>query len=418
MRRCCCPNGICPKRAAGRRRRATTAYRAAWRSCLAALPAGRGALLLRDFHKDNLLWLPERPGVRACGLLDFQDAQRGHPSYDLVSLIEDARRDVAPAVHAACLARYLGATGLDHKDFRTGFALMAAQRQPASSACSSGCCGATASPNTCRTCRGSGACSSAPCKHPALEPLRLWVDRHLPPPLRRIGAMIDTAMILAAGRGERMRPLTDAMPKPMIPVAGRSMLDRSMERLAAHGVRNIVINVHHLGEQIAAHLDGRATIVREDRLLETGGSVKNALPLLGDGPYFILNGDGLWRDGASRCCRRMEAAWDPARMDALLLLHPLERAIGREAKDRGDYFLDADGRARHRGDGAAAPYMFASVSMCDARLLRDSPDGPFSLLKLWNRAEAAGRLFGLVHDGDWFHVGTPQALAEAERRLA
>lgn len=224
-------------------------------------------------------------------------------------------------------------------------------------------------------------------------------------------------MILAAGRGERLRPLTDTMPKPMIPVAGRSMIDRSMDRLAKHGVRRIVVNVHHLGEQIAAHLGSRAQIVREDRLLETGGSVKNALPLLGDGPYFILNGDGLWRDGAQPMLSRMEAAWDPARMDALLLLHPIETAIGREAKDRGDYFLEADGRARHRGSAASAPYLFASVSICDSRLMRNSPDGPFSLLKLWTRVEAEGRLFGLVHDGDWFHVGTPQALAEAERLL-
>ncbi|MBS0525391.1 MAG: nucleotidyltransferase family protein [Proteobacteria bacterium] len=224
-------------------------------------------------------------------------------------------------------------------------------------------------------------------------------------------------MILAAGRGERMRPLTDTMPKPMIPVAGRSMLDRSMDRLAAHGVRTIVVNVHHLGEQIAAHLEGRARIVHEGRLLETGGSVKNALPLLGSGPYFILNGDGLWRDGARPMLSRMEAAWDPARMDALLLLHPIERAIGREAKDRGDYFLQPDGHARHRGGESSAPYMFASVSICDSRLFRDSPDGPFSLVKLWTRAETEGRLFGLVHDGAWFHVGTPQALSEAEALL-
>lgn len=225
-------------------------------------------------------------------------------------------------------------------------------------------------------------------------------------------------MILAAGRGERLRPLTDSMPKPLVPVAGRSMLDRSMDRLTAHGVRSVVVNVHHLGEQIAQHLGGRAHILREERLLETGGSVKNALPLLGHGPYFILNGDGLWRDGSSPMLSRMEAAWNPARMDALLLLHPIGSAIGREAKDRGDYFLDAEGRARHRGTAASAPYMFASVSVCDRRLLQESPDGPFSLLKLWTRAEAQGRLFGLVHDGDWFHVGTPQALAEAERLLA
>ena len=224
-------------------------------------------------------------------------------------------------------------------------------------------------------------------------------------------------MILAAGRGERMRPLTDTIPKPLIPVAGTSMLERAMSALAAHGVRDVVVNVHHLGDQIAARLDGRARIVREDRLLETGGSVKNALPLLGDGPWFILNGDGLWSDGATPMLPRMQALWDPARMDALLLLHPLETAIGRDARDRGDYFLEADGRARHRGAAQSAPYLFASVSIGDARMFEGSPVGPFSLLELWNRAEAAGRLFGLVHDGQWFHVGTPQALAEAERVL-
>jgi len=163
-------------------------YRATWRVCLANLPAGPGALLLRDFHKDNLLWLPQRPGVRACGLLDFQDAQRGHPSYDLVSLIEDARRDVSPAVHAACLARYLSATGLNAQDFRTGFALMAAQRH------------ARIIGLFVRLLRRDGKPEYLPylprvwrqferaLQHPALEPLRAWVDRHLPPPLRRIGS--------------------------------------------------------------------------------------------------------------------------------------------------------------------------------------------------------------------------------------
>ncbi len=163
-------------------------YRAAWRACLANLPAGPGALLLRDFHKDNLLWLPQRPGVRACGLLDFQDAQRGHPSYDLVSLIEDARRDVSPAVQAACVARYLAATGLDAKDFRTGFALMAAQRH------------ARIIGLFVRLLRRDGKPDYLPhlprvwrmferaLQHPAIEPLRLWVDQHLPPPMRRIGS--------------------------------------------------------------------------------------------------------------------------------------------------------------------------------------------------------------------------------------
>ena len=176
--------------ATGRATPADTAqsYGAAWRRCLANLPNSAVALLLRDFHKDNLLWLSQRPGVRACGLLDFQDAQRGHPSYDLVSLIEDARRDVSPAVQAACLARYLAATGLPDKDFRTGFALMAAQRH------------ARIIGLFVRLLRRDGKPEYLPhlprvwrmferaLQHPALEPLRLWVDRQLPPPLRRIGA--------------------------------------------------------------------------------------------------------------------------------------------------------------------------------------------------------------------------------------
>ena len=231
--------------------------------------------------------------------------------------------------------------------------------------------------------------------------------------------MIRSAMILAAGRGERMRPLTDKTPKPLIPVAGRSTLDRAIDRLHEHGVRNLVINVHHLGEQIARHVKpGHAHIVREEQLLETGGSVKNALPLLGEEPFFVLNGDGLWTDGAIPMLKRMEAEWDPARMDALLLLHPLDRAIGREATDRGDYFLDAGGKARHRGSEPRAPFMFASVSICDSRLFRSSPDGKFSLVTLWHRAQAAGHLYGLAHDGDWFHIGTLAALAEAEAALA
>jgi MurNAc alpha-1-phosphate uridylyltransferase len=228
--------------------------------------------------------------------------------------------------------------------------------------------------------------------------------------------MIRTAMILAAGRGERMRPLTDATPKPLIKVKGRSMLERIMDRLGDHGVRNVVVNVHHLGEQIATHLGGRANIVREESLLETGGSVKNALPLLGHEPFFVINGDGLWLDGPMPMLKRLEALWDPVRMDALLLLHPREQAIG-DSDGPGDYFLDADNHARHRGAETAAPYMFASVSVCDSRLLHNSPDGPFSLVKSWHRAQAAGHLYGMVHDGTWFHVGTPKALVAAEKVL-
>jgi MurNAc alpha-1-phosphate uridylyltransferase len=228
---------------------------------------------------------------------------------------------------------------------------------------------------------------------------------------------IDSAIILAAGRGERMRPLTDTLPKPLIPVAGRSLLERSMERLAAHGVHNIVVNVHHLGQQIVDRLNGRARIVREERLLDTGGSVKNALPYLGDGPFYVLNGDGLWSDGPRPMLQRLEDIWDPRRMDALLLLHPIHKVIGREPGERGDFIVEQNGHIRHRGHAQLAPFLFASISVCDRRLFRDAPEGPFSLLQLWKRAEAAHRLVGQIHSGSWFHIGTPRALAAAERAL-
>ena len=230
--------------------------------------------------------------------------------------------------------------------------------------------------------------------------------------------MIDTAMILAAGRGERMRPLTDTMPKPLIPVAGRSMIERSIDRLLAHGITRIVVNVHHLGHMIAERVGDRARIVVEDRLLDTGGSVRNALPLLGDKPFFVLNGDGLWRDAGESFLSRLLGRWDAERMDALLLLHSLHRMVGREPKDRGDYFLEPRGRIRHRGLAPLSPYVFASASLCRPQLFRDTPEGPFSLVRLWHRAEAEGRLHGMINEGQWFHVGTPKALAEAERILA
>ncbi|MFO1080160.1 MAG: nucleotidyltransferase family protein [Reyranellaceae bacterium] len=231
--------------------------------------------------------------------------------------------------------------------------------------------------------------------------------------------MIRSAMILAAGRGERMRPLTDTRPKPLVEVAGRSLLERSIDRLVDFGVTNIVVNVHYLGDQIVERLGNRVHIIREERLLDTGGSVRNALPLLGKGPFFVVNGDGLWRDGPTRpLLQRLVDFWNPKRMDALLLLHSIHKVIGREAGERGDFFVEQEGHLRHRGLAQLAPYLFASISICDSTLFQGAPEGPFSLLELWKRAEARNRLCGLIHDGDWFHVGTPAALAVAERALA
>ncbi|MFD2232491.1 nucleotidyltransferase family protein [Phaeospirillum tilakii] len=225
------------------------------------------------------------------------------------------------------------------------------------------------------------------------------------------------AMVLAAGLGLRMRPITLTRPKPLVEVAGRSMLDRALDALAAAGVGEIVVNCHWLGAQIAAHLAGRAgiTLSPEDELLETGGGVARALPRLGDQAFYVVNADILWRDGAVPALERLRAAWDDATLDALLLLHPVARAVGYDGV--GDFFLGADGIPVRRGTAESAPYLFTGVQILHPRLFADAPAGRFSLNLLYDRALAAGRLGAVVHDGDWFHVGTPEALPEVEARL-
>ena len=228
-----------------------------------------------------------------------------------------------------------------------------------------------------------------------------------------------TALVLAAGFGERMRPLTLRLPKPLVPLAGRPLLDHVLDRLAAAGVTSAVVNVHYLPEQLEAHLAARRskppeTLVSDERgvLLDTGGGAKKALPLLGHGPFFIHNADSVWTEGAAPALTRMLRKWNPAAMDCLLLLAPTATSIGYAAK--GDFAMDAEGRLARRGANEIVPFAFAGVSLCDERLFKDAPEGRFSLNLLWDRALAKGKLYGVRLDGRWMHVGTPDALAEAE----
>jgi N-acetyl-alpha-D-muramate 1-phosphate uridylyltransferase len=228
-----------------------------------------------------------------------------------------------------------------------------------------------------------------------------------------------TAMVLAAGYGERMRPLTNTMPKPLVPLLGRPLIDHVLDRLAAAGVETAVVNVHYLPEQIEAHMQARAgrppeTIISDERalLLDTGGGAKKALPLLGEGPFFIHNSDSVWAEGVTPALPDMLRLWDPERMDCLLLLAPLSTSIGYNA--RGDFDMAADGRLARRGERQVVPFAFAGVSLCTAALFEDAPDGPFSLNVLWDRVLTKGRLHGVRLDGRWMHVGTPEALKEAE----
>lgn len=235
------------------------------------------------------------------------------------------------------------------------------------------------------------------------------------------GTAIRAAMVLSAGLGVRMRPLTNGLPKPLIPVAGRTMLDRTLDHLERAGVERAVVNLHYLGDRIVAHLKDRTApaIVFSDEtdlLLETGGGTKKALPELGAGPFFALNSDTVWLDGPSSALARMRTLWDGRRMDALLMLYPTITAVGYGGA--GDFFMDADGRLARRGEGKVAPFVFTGVQILHPRLFEGAPAGPFSLNRLYDKALAKRRLFGMRHDGEWYHVGTPEALAEAEAILA
>jgi MurNAc alpha-1-phosphate uridylyltransferase len=232
---------------------------------------------------------------------------------------------------------------------------------------------------------------------------------------------IRRAMILAAGLGQRMRPITDTLPKPLVRIGGKAMLDHALDRLAEAGVEEAVVNVHHLAAQIERHVAGRAQpriTISDERaeLLETGGGVKKALPLLGAEPFFHVNSDSLWSETGPSNMAAMAARWDAAGMDMLLLLARREGSVGFDG--RGDFFRGDDGLLTRRGSAESAPYVYAGVAIMKPELFADTPDGPFSLNLLFDRAIATGRLHGLVLDGQWLHVGTPEAITPAEAAFA
>jgi MurNAc alpha-1-phosphate uridylyltransferase len=234
------------------------------------------------------------------------------------------------------------------------------------------------------------------------------------PPIRR-------AMVLAAGLGQRMRPITDTLPKPLVRIGGKAMLDHALDRLAEAGVEEVVVNVHHLAGQIETHVAGRTSpriVISDERaaLLETGGGTKKALPLLGDGPFFSVNSDTLWSETGISNLTAMAQAWDPARMDMLLLLARRETSVG--FTGAGDFVSDEAGRLTRRGQAASAPYIFAGVSVLTPAFFAGTPDGSFSLNLLFDRAIATGRLFGHVLEGQWLHIGAPHEIAPAEAALA
>ena len=225
------------------------------------------------------------------------------------------------------------------------------------------------------------------------------------------------AMVLAAGLGLRMRPLTETMPKPLVPVAGQPLLDHVLDKLAAANVDEAVVNVHYLPDMIIDHVKSRTlpkiTISDErDQVLCTGGGVVKALPLLGDAPFYHLNADTMWIDGARPNLARLAESFDPAKMDILLLMAPTANSIGYSGK--GDYEMRPDGTLRRRKENQVVPFVYAGVAIISPAIFKDAPEGEFALTKLFDRANEAERLYGLRMDGVWMHVGTPDAVRAAE----
>ena len=230
-----------------------------------------------------------------------------------------------------------------------------------------------------------------------------------------------TAMIMAAGLGKRMRPLTASRPKPLVEVAGKPLLDHVLDRLHAAGVERIVVNVHYLADSLEAHLSNNSDFdvaISDERelLLETGGGLVKAAPLINCDPFLAVNSDNFWVDGPADTLKLLAAHWDASRMDALLLLVPQARAGNHGGS--GDFHMDREGRLRRRGKARIAPFVFTGIQMMAKRLLDGAPAGPFSTNVLWDRAIAEERLFGVVHQGLWFDVGTPPAIRATEDALA
>ncbi len=229
-----------------------------------------------------------------------------------------------------------------------------------------------------------------------------------------------SAFVLAAGMGQRMRPLTDTIPKPLVPLGGKPLIDHVLDRLAAAGIKKAVVNLHYLADKLEAHLAHRTQpkiVFSNERkhLLDTGGGVLHALPKLGNGPFVIHNSDSVWIEGLGSNLDRLLCTWDEATMDSLMLVAPLAASIGYDGL--GDFQMDATGRLTRQTGPKMAPFVFAGVSIAHPRLFDGAPEGAFSLNRLWDRAIEKGRLYGLRLEGVWMHVGTPDALSEAEAAL-
>jgi len=380
-------------------------------------PAG---LALRDFHAENLFWLPRRQSVARVGLIDFQDGLFAHPAYDLVSLLEDARRDVALELHDPLMRRFCDKAGLAYDEkFKAAYAIMGAQRNAKILGIFVRLAKRDGKPHYRDLIPRVARHFIRDLSHPKLSDLRAWVLEHVPETFEQY-PKIKTAMVMAAGHGTRMRPLTDDRSKAMVQVAGRPLIDHTLTRLGEAGITKAVVNVHAHADHLEGHLSGRKVLPaiaisdERDELLETGGGLVKALSLLGRDPVFICNIDAVWLQN-SPVLPAMMQAWDPAKMDDLLLLTPIKDTLGYSGK--GDFTLGEDGKITRRTEDNA-PYVYAGVQIARLEPAKKFKIEPFSRNKMWDVSLSKGRAYGIILDGFWMHVGDPKARDAAEVKLA
>ncbi len=396
-------------------------FRNLWKKLLHQVGAPDECLVLRDYHAENLLEL-ENGQV---GMIDFQDAVIGHSAYDLVSLLQDARRDVDPHVEELMIKKYVKALGRDERQFREQYAILGAQRNMKIIGIFARLSLRDGKDNYIAYLPRMWGLLERCLVHPALKDIKEWVDRELPTnrcePLDVQRLYPDHAMILAAGLGLRMRPMTDNLPKPLIKIADKEMLAHTLDGIVAAGIKTTIINMHFCADQIVDFVknrkDWRPSIKLSDereKLLDSGGGIKNALPLLGNNPFYILNSDMIWTEQGLPALTRLATSWDD-RMDILMLLVRKDKAYGHDGP--GDFHRDQDGRLVFRGDDPVSDYYYGGMLIIRPECFENVEEDIFSLRKLFRKAADDGRLFGLVHEGEWYHVGTPAAVNETERLL-
>jgi len=399
---------------------ARTEWTTIWQNLWSLLEKHSPGLVLRDFHAENLFWLPKRQSVARVGLIDFQDGLFAHPAYDLVSLLEDARRDVALEMHEPLIKRFCQKAGLSFDDdFKAAYAVMGAQRNAKILGIFVRLAKRDGKPHYRDLIPRVAQHFRRDLEHPALSDLRAWVETHIPETFTQY-PKIKTAMVMAAGHGTRMRPLTNDRSKAMVEVAGRPLIDHTLARLGEAGVAKAIVNVHAHADHLESHLTRRKNapeiILSDEReaLLETGGGLVKALPLLGKDPAFICNIDAVWQENTP-VLNAMMQIWDPAKMDDLLLLAKVEDTLGYYGK--GDFTLGEDGRISRR-DGDSAPFVYAGVQIARLEPAKAFNVEPFSRNKMWDVSLTKGRAFGIILDGFWMHVGDPDAKDAAEEKLA